>query len=114
MEDKLRTWLTDELEQRKWSHSELARQAGLSQAVISRVLSGERKAGADFCVKVAQVLGEPPEKVLRLAEILPPLQASEGDPVLADILDNLHSMNTEQRQEALRYIQFLRQNRSGK
>jgi hypothetical protein len=66
-------------------------------------------ASADFCIKIAQVLGEAPEKVLRLANILPQLPVSEDDPTLREINDTLRNMTSEQRQEALRYIRYLYQ-----
>ncbi len=108
MSDKLMAWLSTELKKRRWSHNELARQAGVSQAAISNVLSGERRAGADFCVKVAQALGEPPEKMLRLAGILP-TSTSENDPVLSESFDLIRNMSSQQRQEALRYLRYLYQ-----
>ena len=107
MSDKLRAWLSEELEQRGWTHSELGRRAGVSQAAISNILSGNREAGADFCVKIAQALNEAPEKVLRLAEILPP--ASDDDPSLSEIIDTLRNMSPNQRKETLHYIRYLYQ-----
>ncbi len=52
---------------------ELARRAGLAQNTVANVLSGQRNAGCDFCISVARALDAPPEKLLRLADILPPL-----------------------------------------
>jgi transcriptional regulator with XRE-family HTH domain len=106
MSDNLRAWLAKELQQRKWSHNELARQAKVPQSTVSSVISGNRKAGADFCVKVAQALNESPEKLLRLAGILPP--ASE-DATLQELIDLARSLPPGQRKEALRYLRFLYQ-----
>ena len=86
MSDKFRAWLSEELDRRGWSQSELARRAGVSQFAVSSVISGNRNAGAEFCIKIAQALNEPPEKLLRLSEILPPLPASENDPRLQDLI----------------------------
>ena len=102
MEDSLGAWLANELDKRKWSHNELGRQADISQPVISRVIAGDRKAGADFCVKVAQTLGEPPEKLLRLAGILPPIP-DENDSVLQELAEIIRYLSPSQRREALRY-----------
>ncbi|MBE7549463.1 MAG: helix-turn-helix transcriptional regulator [Anaerolineales bacterium] len=110
MSSNLNTWLKKQLEQRHWSHNELARRADLSQAAISSVLKDKRNAGADFCIKIAHALGESPEKVLRLAGILPPVPVAD-DPILQEIIDTLSPMSSEQRKEALEYIRYLRQRR---
>lgn len=105
--DRLSTWLIETLKERGWSHSELARRSGVSQAAISGTISGDRKAGADFCVKVAGALGEAPEKVLRLAGILP--SVSTDDPALDEAVELLKNLSTEQRRLALRFIRTLYQ-----
>ena len=107
MSDKFSNWLKEELEKRKWSGNDLAKESNLSQPVISRVLNGKRKPTPDFCAEVAKVFGEPPEKVLRLAGIIPPLPTSENDQIIAEIIEVLRSMPIKQRQEVLRYVQYL-------
>jgi transcriptional regulator with XRE-family HTH domain len=66
-------WLKQQLEQRSWSSSELARRAGLSQSSVSHVLTGRQVPGLEFCKGVAKALEMPPEEMLRLAGHLPPL-----------------------------------------
>ena len=109
MSDRLKTWVGKEVRRLGWSYRELARQAGVSHTLISRTLSGDMPASADFCIKVAQALDESPEKALRLARILPPLSAPENDPTLAEAIETLHNLSPDQRKEALRYIRFLYQ-----
>ena len=109
MSDKLRAWLTEELERLGWSFGELARRAKVSRPLISRTLSGDMPPSADFCIKIAQALGEPPEKVLRLADILPQLPGPEDELTLEEITDTLRNMTPEQRKEALHYIRYLYQ-----
>lgn len=109
MSDEFRDWLSEELKQRGWSHNELARKAKVSQAAVSSVLSGYRNAGADFCVKIADALSETPEKVLRLAGILPSFPTLEDDPLLREVLDTLRNMSLQQRKEVLRFIRYLYQ-----
>lgn len=109
MGDELRTWVGREIKRLGWSYRELARQAGISHTLISRTLSGDMPASADFCIKVAQALGESPEKVLRLAGILPLLPDSEDDPTLSEAIDTLRNLPPNQRKEALRYIRYLYQ-----
>jgi transcriptional regulator with XRE-family HTH domain len=109
MSDKFRAWLSEELNQRGWSHNELARKAKVSQAAVSSILSGNRNAGAEFCIKIARALEQTPEKLLRLAEILPPLPSEENDPTLRKLFDTLRNMSSEQRKEVLRYARYLYQ-----
>ncbi|MCL4295723.1 MAG: helix-turn-helix domain-containing protein [Anaerolineae bacterium] len=72
MDNKLSTWIVEQLRDRGWSHRELGRRAGVSGAAVSRVISGEQNPGWDFCAGVAKALGEPPERLFRLAGLLPP------------------------------------------
>ncbi len=72
-------WLEENVRERKWNYSVLAREADLSPAAISQVMSGKYKAGLQFCFGVAQALDEPPEKVLRLAGFLPPKPALDEE-----------------------------------
>lgn len=107
MSDEFKTWLSNTLEERGWSYRELARRMELDQSRLSRVLSGKRKATVDFYKKVADALGEAPEKVLRLAGIL----SSEDDSVFKEAVDMLRNLTPQQQQEALRYIRYLYQSR---
>lgn len=112
MGDKLKVWLSAELEKRHWSQRELARQSGISQALIWQVLSGDVPTSADFCIKVAQALDEPPDKLLRLAGILPASPASEDD-TLQELMDLARSLPPEDREELLKYARFRYQQRKG-
>jgi transcriptional regulator with XRE-family HTH domain len=66
-------WLEVELAKRAWKPADLARAAHLPDATISNILNFNRKAGSDVCNAIAKALDEPPEKIFRLAGILPPL-----------------------------------------
>lgn len=103
-------WLVNELGRRRWSHSELARQAGLSQVQVSGVIAGQRSPGCDFCIKVAQALGESPVLVLVLAGILPPQEPGD-DSTIQELVELARNLPRDQRQQALDYISFLYQNR---
>ncbi len=111
MSEALRIWLSQQLDQRGWSHRELARQTGFSQALVSKTLSGERNPSANFCTTIAQVFETSPETILRLAGILPaitPAQPSD-DSTLQEIVELVRNLSDEQRVEALRYIRYLYQ-----
>lgn len=64
----------------------------------------------DFCLKIASALGESPEKVMRLAGILPSPPASE-DEELEELLDLARGLSPEDRKEILSYIRFRYQQR---
>lgn len=101
--DRLSSWLANELKNRGWSHRELARRSGLSQTAISTVLSGQRQPGWEFCAAVAGALGEAPEQLMRMAGLLPPLPAPEGDVTLRDLIEYAKLLSPEERQFVLDY-----------
>lgn len=112
MNDELKVWLTQELDRRKWSQRELARQADISQAFVNRVLSGDASPSVNFCNKVAQALGEAPEKVLRLAGILPTSPASQNN-ILQELIELANSLPVADQEELLKYARFRYQQRKG-
>lgn len=67
------SWLIQELEKRGWSNSELARRADVVPSTISMVISEQKRPGLELCLGIAHAFGEQPEKVLRLAGLLPSL-----------------------------------------
>ena len=71
MDSKITAWLQGELDDRGWSHRELARRIGMSQTAVSTVIAGEREAGWEFLARVASALNEDPETIFRLAGRLP-------------------------------------------
>lgn len=71
MEPKLYKWITAELEQRGWSNNELGRRADISSGHISQIMSGQRPVTFEICLSLAKAFGERPEKILRLAGLLP-------------------------------------------
>jgi transcriptional regulator with XRE-family HTH domain len=66
-------WLNKELNERGWSNSELAKRSGMAPSTISMIISRQSKPGWDFCAGLAKALGESPDKLFRLAGLLPPL-----------------------------------------
>ena len=104
--DKFIPWLLKELKNRSWRPADLAHRAGLSTGSLSNVLSGNRNAGPDICNAVARALGEPEEKVFRLAGLLPPLPAAEEDELLNEITETFMRLNPEMRREVLDYARW--------
>ena len=87
---ELADWMKDRVGENGWSNNELGRRAGLSSASISLVMTGRQKPGLRFCLGVAKALDEPPERVLRLAALLPP--APERDEVVEELLFHFERM----------------------
>ena len=106
MDEKVKSWLAEQLTVRGWSHSELARRAGVSQAAVSGTISGDRKAGCDFLIKVALALEISPEYLLRLADILPPSSPSPDDATTQELIELARSLSPENREELLQYARF--------
>jgi lambda repressor-like predicted transcriptional regulator len=69
--DEFPEWIEQQLVERGWKASDLAREAGIDQGTLSNVLNRARGAGLVFCNGVAVALGLPPETVLRHAGLLP-------------------------------------------
>lgn len=68
---RLVDWMLEEIRERKLSHRELARRAGISHSAISNVLSGYREPTWDFLAAIAKPLGKEPIEVFRMAGLLP-------------------------------------------
>ena len=100
--DKFKPWLLQELETRSWRPAAFARRAGLSSGGLANIMTGNRGAGPDICKAIAQALGTPPEKVFRLAGLLPPLPAAE-DEQLYELIETFQRLPAEKRQEVLDY-----------
>lgn len=102
---EFRTWIIEELKKRNWSGRELARRTGLSQSIVQKTLKGERNPSSEFCIRVAEALGESPEKLLRMSGILP--QIIEDEALVHELFELLRILNRDQKFEVLRYIRYL-------
>lgn len=67
----LTQWLLQQLHGRDWRAADLAHRAGITEATLSRILSGKRKAGPEVCAALADALQVPAEQVFRIAGLLP-------------------------------------------
>jgi transcriptional regulator with XRE-family HTH domain len=91
------TWLAQELNDREWSMSKLARLCGVTHATISRIISGERNPSNELLLAIAQALLLSPEFVMHKAGILgpePPQTASliEANRLFAQLTDEERRM----------------------
>lgn len=82
------SWLQNQITERNWDQSELARRATMagyriSSTQISRIVSGDRKAGPDACISIAHALGIPREEVFRARGWLIKPSNIPQEPILA-------------------------------
>ena len=103
--NKFRPWLLQELKNRSWRPADFARRAGLHTGSLSNIMSGNRRAGQDMCQAIAQALAEPPEKLFRLAGLLPPLPAAE-DELLHELIETFKRLTPEKRREVSDYARW--------
>ena len=104
-------WLTSRLRANGWSHNELARRAGLSSAGVSDVMTQRQKPGIEFCRGVALALNEPPEKVLRLAGLLP--HRRKNDELSNEIMFYYDQMTPAAQEHLVRIAQALAEGEEG-
>jgi transcriptional regulator with XRE-family HTH domain len=79
-------WLEQELKNREWRPADLAREARLGDATLSRIINGVRNPGASVCRAIAAAFVIPPEEVFRHAELLPPGDGTQETTKLPDWL----------------------------
>jgi len=96
-------WLNREMEARGWSQSELARRASVSRPTVSNVLMCKQTPSFEFCASVATALGEPPERLLRLAGLLPGPPMPPEDGSLRELIEIARGLSPEERQELREY-----------
>ena len=111
METDFVTWLSNEMEERGWNNSELARRAGLVPSAVSQVIAGNRGTGPEFCRSVARALHLPPELVFRKAGLLPPLPGPEEDVTFGELLDVVRNLSVEERVLVLKFAELLHDQR---
>jgi len=103
---RLTDFLNQQLIERGWSKSELARRAGVSTTQTTDVLNQRANPGADFCIAIARALGEPPERLLRLAGILPQLPPAVAEE--REALDLFRRLSSELRRAIMDTMRSLR------
>ena len=96
-------WLRGELKKRGWQNVDLAHEANISDAQISRVVSGTRGAGPDFCVAIARGLGIDPVTVFRRAGLLPSADGANEEPSFADLTSVMQQLTPENREDVIAY-----------
>jgi len=98
-------WLDQECKKRGWSHGELARRAGVSEARVSQVCRGW-KPGVNFLSSIAGPLGMSQYEVWQRAGVTPPVKLD--DPVKQELLEVFSALSPAEQRLAIRIIRVLR------
>lgn len=97
-------WLVLTLEEKDWSQADLARQAEVSPAAISDIISGRRNVGKNTAKAIAKALKLPPEQVFRAAGILPPDKKINEN--IETIIHEVEGLPPQDQAEILSYIRW--------
>lgn len=97
-------WLQEQIDDKGWKPTDLARRSHISDAAVSRILKGERKADVETLSSFAHALKLPPEQVYRAAGILPP--AHELDELVEQIIHETTDLPEQDQQEVLAFIRM--------
>lgn len=107
MDTKFTDWLNDQLKDRNMSMRELARRGDISHTSVSKVLQGETRPTADFCIGVAKGLNHNPDYVLALAGHIAPRPEHTERLNLKKLYYILTQMSDNQLREVRHYAQYL-------
>jgi transcriptional regulator with XRE-family HTH domain len=92
-------WLEEQLKSRDWKPADLTHRAGIGSGTLSNILTGTRNPGPEVCVALARALNEPPERIFRLAGLLPSDPGVNAEE--EEILYLFRQLRVEQRKLAL-------------
>lgn len=82
-------WLTEELNKRGWTQSDLARKSGITKGGLSHVFAGTRKPGIDMCKGIAGAFDLPEIYVFSMAGLMQPIEYDEVSEEFRIILHEL-------------------------
>lgn len=98
--ERFTDWLNENMTKRNWSQYDLATRSGLSQAAISKVLSGERKPGIELCKRIAKAFDLSTSTVLQIAGLLPKKEENT-DPLIDQIMTLSNQLLNDEDKELL-------------
>lgn len=99
-------WLQDRLEEKGWRSTELAKRAELSDAAISRILRGERKADPDTLKALARALKISEEDMFRAAGLLSAKADQEDDEWDRRIMHLLSLFPAEEKEKIVKRLEL--------
>lgn len=92
-------WLDDKLSEKGWTRAELARQAHISQSILSHLDNSRRNPGVEVCRAISKALRIPLATVYREAGLLP--KEKDNDPDFEELKYWFNQMNADERAEFL-------------
>ncbi len=103
-------WIEEQIESGITSPNAIATKTGFSKTFYYNVMSGRVDVGYNFCKGVSNAMGEPLEKMLRLAGLLERPRNS----LTQSIIDEINYLDNEEAEEVLAFIQFKKDYRKKK
>ena len=97
-------WLIAQLDDRKMTQADLAREAGVSRAAVSDVISGRRQVGTELATSIAKAFKLPVEQVYRAAGLLPP--APDLNEEAEQIMHEVAKLSKSDQEEVLAFIRM--------
>lgn len=102
-------WLEEELKNRGWSYSELARRASTHRTTVSAVMTGRNKITWEFCANVAHALGMSPIELFKKADLI---ATHDADDKIEEVVEIMSQLNDTDRQDILDFAKFRQQKAS--
>lgn len=88
-------WLQSELDKRRWSQADLAYSAGISRAVVNKLLNRKTYPQPDTLQAIARAFKLPVETIYRAAGLLP--QETDSETFEAEIIHKLKLIKSPKR-----------------
>lgn len=101
-------WFRERIAISGLTQREIAMRAGISEAQVSRVLSGERNPSSDFCINIARALNVPVDIALQKAGFLSANRDGVGFKEAAHLF---HQLSDRQQEDMLAIMRAMIQAR---
>ena len=98
-------WLLQKMSLDNLTQADLSRMTGLSTGAISNLINQVRQPSPEALRKIAKALNVSPDRIFRIAGLLPPIQSKDDLTEEAEFL--LSQLSIFQRQQAVKFIRFL-------
>ena len=100
-------WIEEQIQDGRTSPNKIATSTGFSKTMYYNVTSGKADVSYNFCLGVSRALGEPLEKVLRIAQLLPPPRNSR----VQEVTDLCQDLPEEEIDMIISFIRWRRNER---
>ncbi len=109
MNNKLVTWINQEIKRRGWTIRETARRAGVSHTAINNVLSEQVSPTLHTYRGLSHAFQISLEAILRMAGELPSLAANQqgSDPLLDELITLYNTLSVPDKAAAVRFLRGL-------